>query len=265
VNAALGPRLARRLPARRQVEAPLRAFVAFTTVLLLCATVLHREDADGFQASHLFFMPRGSWEMDHGRGMMYEQAYYERMDLEVLAEEVYGDYSERDFEQEAGEPSALEPQAPAAPNSSSTSAYQDWLAAQRDSYTRWFAANKGQYADWLQTEGDSFDEWLAEQPPEYRDAYERELAGIDYELVASTETDGDEVNSLSPGRQTQGQTVRRAPHAPAAGGTTLPVMGAANALEATGWLFEPAALPNGAPSSREDDTPSPPPRRAYPV
>jgi hypothetical protein len=267
LNAALLLRLARRLPTGRQIEAPLRAFTAFTTVLLLCATVLHREDADGFQASHLFFMPRRTWEMDHGRGMMYERAYYERMDMEVLAEEVYGDYgyAERDVEREVEVPAAAEPHEPAGPDPSSTTAYRDWLAAQHDSYTRWFAANKGQYADWLQTEGESLAQWLAEQPPEYRDAYERELDGVDYDGVATTETDGDEGDSLWPGRQTQGQTVRRAPHAPAAGGTTLPIMGAANALEAPGWLFEPAALPNRAPACREDDTPSPPPRRVYPV
>ena len=87
MNAATLSRLLRRLPRRRRLEAPLRVFLALSTVLLLCATVLHRDDADGFQASHLFFMPRHTWEMDHGIGMLYEDAYYQRMDLEVLAEE----------------------------------------------------------------------------------------------------------------------------------------------------------------------------------
>jgi hypothetical protein len=64
-----------------------RLFVACTTLMLLTATVMEREDQDGYQATHLFFMPRQSWEMDGGRGMLYEEEYYHRMDLEALTEE----------------------------------------------------------------------------------------------------------------------------------------------------------------------------------
>jgi hypothetical protein len=251
--------LGRRLPTRRQIEAPLRAFLALTTVLLLCATVLHREDHDGFQASHLFFMPRYTWEMDHGRGMMYEEAYYERMDLEVLAREVYGSYSPR--EHEYAERAPVERTATASPAPSSTAAYRDWLAAERESYTRWFAEHRGEYADWLSTEAVPFDEWLAAQPADYRAAHKAELAGTQ----PTTEADAQpptSADALSSGGRTQGHTVRRAPHAPAAGGTTLPILGAVTGLDVPGYLFEPVSLPRPAPSSREDDTPSPPPRAA---
>jgi hypothetical protein len=253
--------LQRRLPTQRQIEAPVRVFLALTTVLLLCATVLHREDHDGFQASHLFFMPRYTWEMDHGRGMMYDEAHYERIDLEVLAGEVYGSYSPRGFdygEHEIRLP--VEAPAGAAPDPSSTAAYRDWLAAQREAYTLWFAEHRGEYADWLAAEASTFDDWLAAQPAEYRSAHERELAAADAagdpgEQPATT------ADSISSGGRTQGHTVRRAPHAPAIAGNTLPIMGTPDEMHAPEWLFEPVALPADTPASREDDTPSPPPRR----
>lgn len=68
----------------------LRLFVVFTTVMLLTSTIMYRPDHDGYQATHLFFMPRESWEMDGGRGMLYEESHYLDMDLRVLAAETYG-------------------------------------------------------------------------------------------------------------------------------------------------------------------------------
>ncbi len=53
-----------------------RLFVACTTFLLLTSAVMHRQDHDGYQATHLFFMPRENWEMDKGRGMLYEEEHY---------------------------------------------------------------------------------------------------------------------------------------------------------------------------------------------
>ncbi|HET9492760.1 MAG TPA: hypothetical protein VFR15_00850, partial [Chloroflexia bacterium] len=247
-----------RLPRLRQIEAPLRAFLALTTVLLLCATVLHREDHDGFQASHLFFMPRYTWEMDQGRGMLYEEAYYERMDLDVLAREVYGSYSPREYEYEYEERVPVER---TAPPPSSTAAYRDWLAAERESYTSWFAEHMGEYVDWLETEAATFDEWLAAQPAGYRAAHEAEVAGTQPAAEADAQP-ATTADALSSGGSTQGHTVRRAPHAPAPGGTTLPILGAVSGLDAPGYQFEPVSLPRPAPTSREDDTPSPPPRPA---
>lgn len=48
-----------------------RLFMACTTFLLLTITVLQTEDPDGYQATHLFFMPRSTWEMDGGVAMLY--------------------------------------------------------------------------------------------------------------------------------------------------------------------------------------------------
>jgi hypothetical protein len=245
-------RALRRMPARRRLEAHARVFIAVNTMLLLCATVLHREDSDGYQAAHLFFMPRHTWEMDHGRGMLYEEAYYRAMDLEVLAEEVYGQYAEREREYRA-------PGAAVTPASTSTAAYSDWLAAEREAYTRWFAQHKGEYTDWLNTEATTFDRWLAARPADYRAAYEAELASLSAPAEAGAEP-FDAAESLSSGRRTQGQTVRRAPHAPASGGSDLPILSAVAELDPPSYHFEPVRLPDPSPISREDDTPYPPPR-----
>lgn len=67
-----------------------RLFVACTTFMLLTITVMQREDHDGYQATHLFFMPRENWEMDEGREMLYEEEYYTRMDLPAVAKDAYG-------------------------------------------------------------------------------------------------------------------------------------------------------------------------------
>ena len=67
-----------------------RLFVACSTLVLLTATVLHREDHDGYQATHLFFMPRQNWEMDGGHRMLYEEEHYQKMDLQALAAETFG-------------------------------------------------------------------------------------------------------------------------------------------------------------------------------
>lgn len=68
----------------------LRIFVTFTTAMLVTSTIMYRPDHDGYQGTHLFFMPRESWEMDYGRGKLYEDAYYLGMDRLALAEEIYG-------------------------------------------------------------------------------------------------------------------------------------------------------------------------------
>jgi hypothetical protein len=189
--------------------------------------------------------------------MLYEEAYYERMDLEVLAGEVYGRYTEREQEDRA----LLERTAATSPAPTSTTAYRDWLADQREAYTRWFNEHGGEYVDWLKTEATTFDSWLAAQPAEYRSAHAQELTGTGAPAEGDTEP-ATNADALSPGGHTQGQTVRRAPHAPAPGGTNLPIMSTAAELDAPDYQFEPARLPEQSPLSREDDTPYPPPRPA---
>jgi hypothetical protein len=64
-----------------------RLFTACAALLLLTATVLERNDPDGYQATHLFFMPRQNWEMDLGLGMLHDPDYYTAMDRQALAVE----------------------------------------------------------------------------------------------------------------------------------------------------------------------------------
>ena len=93
--------------AKRKLFAFVQAFTACATLLLLTATVTHRADQDGYQAAHLFFVPRQNWEMDEGRGMLHEEEYYRDMDERAMLEEDYGrdaDYfEEQEQAQEARE------------------------------------------------------------------------------------------------------------------------------------------------------------------
>lgn len=83
----------------RRLLAITRLFVAVTTLMLLTATVWHQPDHDGYQGTHLFFMPRSNWEMDEGRGMLYDEEHYRGMDL--LRN--YGEGAfEREYEEEEG-------------------------------------------------------------------------------------------------------------------------------------------------------------------
>src|SRR6476661_744294 len=70
-----------------------RLFTASAALLLLTVTVLQRNDVDGYQAAHLFFMPRQSWEMDEGVGMLHGASYYQAVDsADLAAEESDVDY-----------------------------------------------------------------------------------------------------------------------------------------------------------------------------
>src|SRR5438552_3540693 len=79
-----------------------RVFTACVTFLLLTMTVMQRADQDGYQATHLFFMPRQSWEMDQGRGMLHEEDYYRDVDAQAFAREIYGWERARNQEGEVG-------------------------------------------------------------------------------------------------------------------------------------------------------------------
>jgi hypothetical protein len=90
----------------RRLLAITRLFVAVTTLMLLTATVWHQPDHDGYQGTHLFFMPRSNWEMDEGRGMLYDEEHYRGMDL--LRN--YGEGAfEREYEEEEGYYESIRP------------------------------------------------------------------------------------------------------------------------------------------------------------
>ncbi len=80
-----------------------RLFIACTTILLLTSTVMQVEDRDGYQATHLLFMPRETWEMDEARGMLHDEEYYREIDLEEFAADVIGiaDFRGSDLYQQA--------------------------------------------------------------------------------------------------------------------------------------------------------------------
>lgn len=71
-----------------------RLIVACTTLVLLTVTILQRQDGDGYQATHLFFMPRNTWEMDQGRAMLYDEEHYHEMDLRAAAAEFPGRHTQ---------------------------------------------------------------------------------------------------------------------------------------------------------------------------
>ena len=54
-----------------------QATLAVITILGLTVTVPARTDPDGWQAAHLFFMPRASWERDQDIGMLHPESWYE--------------------------------------------------------------------------------------------------------------------------------------------------------------------------------------------
>lgn len=99
--------------ARQRLAIAARGFIAAATLILLTATVMYQPDRDGYQGTHLFFMPRESWEMDAGRGMLHGPDYYEAIDAEIANEERYGEssksaeYEYRDYAEQVKHESAL--------------------------------------------------------------------------------------------------------------------------------------------------------------
>ncbi len=53
-----------------------QATLSVITILGLTVTVPARTDPDGWQAAHLFFMPRASWERDQDIGVLHPEAWY---------------------------------------------------------------------------------------------------------------------------------------------------------------------------------------------
>jgi hypothetical protein len=81
-----------RIQITRRAFTFLRLFLACNLFVVLTMVVMQREDHDGYQGTHLFFMPRKNWEMDEGRGMLYEEEYYRDVDMELLADELNAEY-----------------------------------------------------------------------------------------------------------------------------------------------------------------------------
>jgi hypothetical protein len=244
------------------LEKGLRVALAVVTFLTLTLTVMHREDVDGYQATHLFFMPRKNWEMDQGRGMLYEAEYYSRIDQAILLEEVsgvpfiyalesyFGEYEEYDEYKSVTLP-------PPQPSAERTTAYRDWLAQAEADYTAWFARTHAAYEEWLRNRAQAFDSWLAAQTETYRAAYEQELAQQEqavrpeFEQVAESDTTEN---------RTQGGTVRRAPHMPALGGFEMPVANSDLDGAAIYWQYATFGHAYLRPAVWRDDTITPPPR-----
>jgi hypothetical protein len=255
-----------RRPRWSSIEKHLRVLLAVVTFLTLTLTVMHREDSDGYQATHLFFIPRRNWEMDQGRGMLYEPEYYSRMDQAVLLEEINGLRFTSALESEYGayeaydnydliETAALPPPRPSAEK---TAAYRDWLTLEQADYTSWFMRTRASYAEWLAGRTQSFEGWLATRSNTYQAAYAEELAFQEQAAQLAGPQAGEPDNSR--GKRTQGGTVRRAPHAPAYGSNTLPVDSTQRAQAVISWHYAGIDLAYPLPGARRDDTPTPPPR-----
>ena len=65
---------------RRALALAGRAYLALSAALFLTVTVPARPDPDGWQASHIVFMPRALWERDEDRGMLHPEAWYEAVE-----------------------------------------------------------------------------------------------------------------------------------------------------------------------------------------
>ena len=251
-----------RLPRWSSLDKGLRVVLAVVSFLTLTLTVMHREDADGYQATHLFFMPRRHWEMDNGRGMLYEPAYYSRMDQAILLEEVssapftalfeiegyYDEYEEFEIV------SLPLPQ----PRAERTTAYREWLAQAQADYTTWFVHTRAAYEEWLRSQAQAFDNWLTGQSENYKATYAQELA----EQEQATQSEGAKLGDGegTSGKRTQGGTVRRAPHAPAFGSYELPVANSDLDGTAISWQYAVIGHANLRPVMWRDDTITPPPR-----
>jgi hypothetical protein len=246
-------------PKLASLDKALRVTLALVSFFTLTLTVMHRQDADGYQATHLFFMPRRNWEMDQARGMLYEPHYYSRMDEAILLEEVSGARLSFESEYDAyGEYGEYELVSLPPPSAERTSAYREWLAHEQTDYTSWFMSTHASYGEWLKGQPQSFESWLAGQSDTYRAAYAQELAAQE-QAVQAAGTDTGSPGTNHP-RQTQGGTVRRAPHAPAFGSNNLPVDSACGECDAISWDYARIDTAYPLPATRRDDTPTPPPR-----
>ena len=245
-----------RYPGWATLEKGLRVLLAIVSFLTLTLTVMHREDADGYQAAHLFFMPRRNWEMDHGRGMLYEPKHYGAMDEAILYEEVNGiafTFGEEDGEYEIADLPAPQPSA------EKTTAYREWMSQEQAGYTTWFVHTRASYGEWLKSRAQSFDNWIAGQPDGYRAAYAEELAA-QVQAAEATGLDIEEGERAST-KRTQPGTVRKAPRAPVFGSNDLPVDTTYIRVEIASWQYAAIAATYPQPSMWRDDTPTPPPRK----
>jgi hypothetical protein len=231
----------------RRLQAAVRAFLAAITFLTLTMTVMHRDDSDGYQAAHLFFMPRRAWEMDRGVGMLYEAEHYAGIDMEVLADEVYGPDGYERIQARALQPDVTQ-----------TTAYRAWLADEEQAYTAWFEREHRPYEVWLQQGATTFDDWLSTKPPQYRQAFDEEQ-----HRAASTTIGVDDETELEreeEGKAWRGGTVRRAPHSPNLTGNEIPVDTYVFLLQPGYWHANDLAVAQAFPTAWLAEIPTPPPR-----
>lgn len=93
----------RRTKWQQRLHRALCVWVALAVFSLLTATVWYKEDHDGYQGTHLFFMPRKTWERDEGRGMLYKEEHYRRIDRALAVEELFGPGARYEEYEEYGE------------------------------------------------------------------------------------------------------------------------------------------------------------------
>jgi len=75
------------LHSARRFSKLLRLFMAANILVTLAATIMYRPDYDGYQGTHLFFMPRQTWDIDRSPELLFVPAEYKGVDfLAGLAE-----------------------------------------------------------------------------------------------------------------------------------------------------------------------------------
>ncbi|HUS16385.1 MAG TPA: hypothetical protein VM536_15415 [Chloroflexia bacterium] len=70
------------------------------TVIFLTITVPARPDPDGWQAAHLFFMPRATWERDNDQGMLHPEWWYQAWEQGRITDAGAAPYVDDDAELE---------------------------------------------------------------------------------------------------------------------------------------------------------------------
>lgn len=251
---------------KKQLFTYLRVFTAGMTLLLLTSTVLERPDRDGYQATHLYFMPRRTWEMDYGRGMLYSEDSYSLVDLEVLAEVLGVDYYtlaadriERERE-EYGEESPYE-------------RYTEQVKAPPGEIQ---AGRELEEREWY--EGRSVPEWERELYETYGKPYSTDVSeelagegareGWSWEPAPVPEASKDPPAEKSPspasasskGKAT-GPGLRRAPYEPNLQGNTIPLESRPFPLPDTTYQALITAAFSSCACPLQADVPTPPPKR----
>jgi hypothetical protein len=223
-----------------------RLFTAAMLFVVLTITVLERPDHDGYQATHLVFMPRRTWEMDQGRGMLYPESHYTGVDLEIMAEELGVDFYV--LAAELGvEPSAWmseDSRQDAANNARKTYKVrryeeEEYEEDREDGYRDLGPGSYGEY-EWVDVE---LEDPAADAPSQ----------------PAAASTQG-----RRNGTALGGPRVQRAPYEPSVRDDTIPISGLLAALEDSAWQPLPLTSVEFCLVTWRGEVPSPPPRACTP-